>query len=235
MDVQMPDLDGLSATRTIRQRERASGASRVPIIALTAHAMAGDRERCLAAGMDDYVSKPVRPADLVQAVERIASGRGPQIPARPAPSDAMAAAEPDVFDAARLTDRIGGDRRLMRELVTIFQADAPAMMARIEAAAARGDADALRQAAHALKGAAGTIDATSTHAAAARIEDAARSGDVAAAAALVGDLTLEIARLDKAVRTSIRPKTHQVSRATRQKGSLHGPRRARSSHPRRRR
>jgi CheY-like chemotaxis protein len=72
MDVQMPDIDGLAATATIRQRERASG-TYVPIIAMTAHALKGDRERCLAAGMDDYVSKPLHPDDLVRAVERVAA------------------------------------------------------------------------------------------------------------------------------------------------------------------
>ncbi|HKV99247.1 MAG TPA: response regulator, partial [Vicinamibacterales bacterium] len=80
MDVQMPELDGLSATISIRQHERVAG-GRVPIVAMTAHAMTGDRERCLAAGMDDYLSKPIRPADLIVAVERIAArgARGPAI------------------------------------------------------------------------------------------------------------------------------------------------------------
>src|SRR5206468_8309808 len=77
MDVQMPELDGLSATVLIRQAERRTG-GHVPIVAMTAHAMAGDRERCIAAGMDDYVTKPLHPSELVDAVERGASpGRAP--------------------------------------------------------------------------------------------------------------------------------------------------------------
>ena len=74
MDVQMPELDGLSATVLIRQRERSAG-GHIPIVAMTAHAMSGDRERCLASGMDDYISKPLHPHELVEAVERAVGSR----------------------------------------------------------------------------------------------------------------------------------------------------------------
>jgi HPt (histidine-containing phosphotransfer) domain-containing protein len=206
MDVQMPDVDGLAATVIIRQRERASG-TRVPIIAMTAHAMSGDRERCLDAGMDDYLSKPVRPADLVAAVERITAGRlhrdggtGTRERAGQVAAGAQAVPADDVvFDADHAIARLGGDRKLLRELITIFRADAPSLIVAVRKAAAKGDAEALRRAAHTLKGALGTLDAMRAHRAAARLEDAARNGDLEAARLLLGELETELSDLHKAI------------------------------------
>jgi CheY-like chemotaxis protein/HPt (histidine-containing phosphotransfer) domain-containing protein len=208
MDVQMPDIDGLEATVTVRQRERATGAH-VPIIALTAHAMTGDRERCLAAGMDDYLTKPVRPIELVDAVERAAAD-GDTVKERKErkdrkenlalrPSRSSRSTNVAVFDAERLIARLNGDRRLMRELITIFRADAPTMMRRIKRAGSKRDADGLGKAAHALKGSLSTIGASSAQQAAAQLEAAARAGNVTHARTLIDALTTEISRLDKAL------------------------------------
>ena len=194
MDVQMPELDGLSATVLIRQRERSIGAH-VPIVAMTAHAMTGDRERCLAAGMDDYASKPLRPRELVEAVERAVQKRrsdASAVSSSSMPSDV-------VFDMTRARARLGGDRRLLRELITIFRAEAPALMTSIEKAASGADFEALRLAAHALKGAVGTLDAPRAFGAAARLEDAARHGDRSRIAAAIADLDNEMIALRRAI------------------------------------
>src|SRR5205085_12663664 len=113
MDVQMPVMGGIEATSAIRQEE--AGTDRhIPIIAMTAHAMAGDRERALQAGMDDYVSKPIRVEDLRNAIQRHA---------------------PAGLNTALLLDGVGGNRTLLRELVDVFVADAPKALARVKRAA----------------------------------------------------------------------------------------------------
>jgi CheY-like chemotaxis protein/HPt (histidine-containing phosphotransfer) domain-containing protein len=232
MDVQMPEIDGLAATVTIRRRERErSPDTRIPIIAMTAHAMVGDRERCISAGMDDYLSKPIRPTDLVAAVERIAAQRSPvahadvarvskarpNAPSNWPPDEPGPRANDVVFDVARARERLGGDRQLLRELITIFRADAPALMDRIRKAATAGNADALRRAAHALKGALGTLDAPRAYQAAIRVEETARSGDLSGARTLVDTLSAELARLGKALVASNRRPARKAARARKPK------------------
>jgi CheY-like chemotaxis protein len=112
MDVQMPEMGGFEATAAIRARET-EGGPRLPIIAMTAHAMKGDRERCLAAGMDAYLTKPLDSRKLCFIVEHIASGRAPM----------AETAIPDVSD--RVLARVGGDRELLAEISRLFVADAP--------------------------------------------------------------------------------------------------------------
>jgi two-component system, sensor histidine kinase and response regulator len=251
MDVQMPEVDGLTATVTIRQRERQSG-GHVPIVAMTAHAMSGDRERCLEAGMDDYLSKPVRPAELVQTVERLAGD--PAEAGRPAGGRADRAKRPagaamlpgnteqrpdSVFDIDHALARLGGDRRLFRELITIFSADSPQLMARVREAASQQDAEALRRAAHALKGALGTIDAPRACGAAARLEQSAQSGRLDESAALVDALAAELARLGRALASSTRAGAGKArpaaARKVSTKGGHHADQSRHAKHPRRRR
>jgi PAS domain S-box-containing protein len=147
MDVQMPEMDGLAATAAVRARERGSG-GHVPIVAMTAHAMEGDRERCLAAGMDGYVSKPVEAEGLVEAVETAAG----------------------TFDPSRAVARLGGDERLFGELLDLFLADLPPMLAEIRKAVDSSDADAIRRAAHTLKGSVANFAAPRPVEAARRLE-----------------------------------------------------------------
>jgi two-component system sensor histidine kinase/response regulator len=193
MDVQMPQMDGLAATASIRERERSAGAARVPIIAMTAHAMAGDRERCLAAGMDDYVAKPIHPRQLVEAIER----RG-AAPSSIEPAAATGAADEPVFDIEQMRTRCGGDERLVQELITILRRETPGRMAAIRKASRTGNTEALWRAAHALKGSLGTIGAPRAFRAVDSLEKAGRSAD-AGTAAVLADVEREMIALSKAL------------------------------------
>ena len=145
MDVQMPEMGGIEATIAIREHEAATG-GHVRIVAMTAHAMSGDRDRCLAAGMDGYLSKPIQQALLFQVVEQGSEGD--------------VSVPPAAIDAAGLLARVGGDQDLMRDVVRLFLEDCPVRLAAIRAAIIAGDMDGLRSAAHALRGAAGTLSAS---------------------------------------------------------------------------
>jgi two-component system sensor histidine kinase/response regulator len=190
MDGQMPEMDGFEAARAIRVWEKTIG-GHLPILALTAHAMKGDRERCLAAGMDEYLSKPIELDALVQAVEGAAPpSAGPDAPPVADPASS--------FDEEQALARTGGDRALLKEIIVLFRADATKTMRRIEGALRKHDAERLREAAHALRGSAATIGATGVREWARRLEQRAAAGDTDAGPALVATLRAELARLDQA-------------------------------------
>ena len=147
MDLQMPVMGGIDATVETRLRERGTG-RHVRIVAMTAHAMKGDRERCVDAGMDGYLSKPIDPSMLFAVVEQHAGGG-----VRPA------AARPMAFDEGALRRRLSGDRELMADVIGVFLEDLPLRLAAIKEAVTARNAEALRVAAHALKGAAGNLSA----------------------------------------------------------------------------
>ena len=167
MDVQMPEMDGLEATARIRERERRAG-GHTHIVALTAHAMAGDRERCLAAGMDGYLTKPVDPQALFEAVERSATGA---TPARTEPFEA-------VIDRTDLLRRLCGDQELLATVIALFLDDCPARLAAIKRAVEARDREGIRTAAHALKSAAATLSARGVAEAAHALEQMGASGDL---------------------------------------------------------
>ncbi|HWE35348.1 MAG TPA: response regulator [Isosphaeraceae bacterium] len=144
MDVHMPEMGGFEATAAIRAREAAVG-RRTPIVAMTAGAMIGDRERCLAAGMDGYVSKPVREADLWEAIAAV-------VPSRPA-ATAPEVEAPGLPPMDDLLGHFDGDGDLLGEIAALFVEDAPRLRAEIAAAVDRGDGPALQLASHTLKGA----------------------------------------------------------------------------------
>jgi two-component system, sensor histidine kinase and response regulator len=144
MDVQMPEMGGFEATARIREREQADG-TYTRIVAMTAHAMAGDRDRCIASGMDGYMTKPFNQSLLFEVVEEGSAG---------------AEAKPNALNREELMDRLGGDAELLAEVIDLFLADCPKRLADIKAAVDAGDGERLRTTAHALKGAAGTIAAT---------------------------------------------------------------------------
>jgi signal transduction histidine kinase/DNA-binding response OmpR family regulator len=193
MDVQMPVMGGFDATRAIRERERASG-GHTPIIAMTAHAMKGDRERCLDAGMDDYISKPIDSARLLSLVAQIGTSAVTMLP-EPASAAGGRACDIDAF-----IERVGGDVELAREMAVLFIPDAVRILESIGRAVEAGDAERLRQEAHALKGAAGNFGATQVVGGSSELEAMGRSGDLAAANAVLMALNLDAAQLLDALR-----------------------------------
>ena len=162
MDVQMPQLDGISAALAIREKEKRNG-GHVPIIALTAHAMAGDRERCFNAGMDGYLIKPIRPAALLQAIEGLHLG--------PEAAAATVEAGDAVLDQAALLDALSGDGVLLGELAGVFLRDCDGLMGEGRKAVARRDAAGLHAALHALTGMFSNLAAHAACELAARVQD----------------------------------------------------------------
>ena len=195
MDVQMPEMNGIDATRAIRAREQARG-GHVPIIALTAHAMAADRELCLRAGMDDYLTKPVSPVALAQTVERIVEQRTSDGKAQSSPGSGSSDA---VLDPAGALERVDGDRELLGEIIALFQEDVGPLVKELEAAVKARDAEGIMRAAHRLKGSVATFAAKPATAAAFRLETMGRDGDIGNVDAAFSDLQAELARLHPAL------------------------------------
>ncbi|MDA0184187.1 response regulator [Solirubrobacter phytolaccae] len=158
MDCQMPEMDGYAATAAIRSRE--AGTRRLPIVAMTAHAMKGDRERCLAAGMDDYLSKPLRPEELDAALERV-FGTGPGTVAEADAAGVPVAADPfdALVDDARMRVFRDDYPEIVDQLIELFVDSTPPLLAELRAGATAGDGEAVRQSAHKLKGSCQNIGA----------------------------------------------------------------------------
>ncbi len=179
MDVQMPGMDGFETTARIRARERGTG-RRLTIVAMTAYAMKGDRERCLEAGMDDYLAKPIRADRLYDIVDRAASN---EVPA---------------FDRAALLAALGGDADLAREVARLFLDRGPVLLAEIGAAVARADAPGLSRAAHTFKGVVAYLSAEAAETAE-TLEAMGQGGDVAGAASVQRALDDNVRRLRPAL------------------------------------
>ncbi|MHB8655160.1 MAG: response regulator [Terriglobia bacterium] len=180
MDIQMPDMDGFEATAAIRENEKSSG-KHLPIIALTAHAVKGDQERCLAAGMDGYISKPVHAEELYAAIEE-ALLTGPQAPERPPARQQPAEIIQDSkFDSAAILAGFDGDAGLMGEIAEMFLKDCPKLMEEIRAAIAQADAGKLEHAAHSLKGSVGNFGLRGAYETLLRLEAMGRADDLAQA------------------------------------------------------
>jgi len=189
MDVQMPEMDGFEATTAIRREEEKTG-RHIPIIAMTAYAMKGDRERCLAVGMDRYISKPVRAKELFESIEGVpATSVEPSSPA-PVPG-----AADGIFDEAEALSRVGNDRQLLGELAEVFLSESPRLLDAIRTAITNGDAYKLRIAAHSLKGAIDNFAAQAAYEAALRLEMLGRDGNLAEAEQACATLQKETDRL----------------------------------------
>jgi two-component system sensor histidine kinase/response regulator len=188
MDVEMPGIDGMEATRRIRER---LGAASPRIIAITANALPGDRERCLAAGMDDYLSKPIQLEALRAAIEQAgASAARPIESAVPAPA---AAAETIDWRRIESLKPFDADGSMVAGAIAAFLADAPGRIKAIYAAHGAGDAAGLASAAHALQGAAANIGAARLQQLLQAVESLAREGRLAGAGEPIGRLDAALA------------------------------------------
>ncbi len=198
MDVQMPEMGGLEATQLIREKEKSTG-GHLPIVAMTAHAMQGDRERCIAAGMDGYLAKPIDPKSFLQTVEGISQQvtqsetGGQQSKAHEGSADQARVGR--ALDVTALLEWFSGNRKLLRSIVKTFRDDCPQMMARIRSALAANDANLLADGAHALKGSVGNFGPTAALDTIREMEKIARQGKLDGAWELYATLEDEIALL----------------------------------------
>jgi CheY-like chemotaxis protein/HPt (histidine-containing phosphotransfer) domain-containing protein len=198
-DVQMPDMDGYELTAAVRNWE-SSTERRLPIVAMTAHAMKGIRERCLAAGMDDYVSKPIRDEELLAAIRRTVPARqefledtsnlqkqdtGELMPPREA-----------ALDEAAILDRVGGNREVLQQLIGVFYQDCNNYMDQLKAAIKRGNAQEVRSLAHTIKGMVSFFGVKSATNAAVKVEQAGIREELSAANQLFGALARELSQFE---------------------------------------
>ena len=216
MDVQMPEMSGFEATEAIRAHE--AGTRHLPIVALTAHAMQGDRERCLAAGMDGYLAKPIDVDEMIATVEHFANGEAGAASAERAEP---AAAPLTPFDERVALAYAGADRRLLKQVIKLFQSDAPGGMRNIARAIERQDGEALRMAAHALRGSLAAIGAAASAQAATDLEAIGRTGHFDAAADAQSSLVTHLNDLTVALTSAglvtarAAPKRSRATRASR--------------------
>jgi PAS domain S-box-containing protein len=189
MDVQMPEMDGLAATAALRERDKQTG-GHVPVVAMTAHAMKGDRERCLAAGMDAYVSKPLRIQELLDVLGSVVDRSADQNLPAEAPDGT-----PPLFDPEEMLTLAEGEMVLVQELVQVFLSQTPGLLREIARAVDGRDAPALERAAHKLRGSLNALAARPVAELAQALEQLGRSGDLAGAEATRSQLEQAIAAL----------------------------------------
>ncbi|HUK25158.1 MAG TPA: response regulator [Terriglobales bacterium] len=193
MDVQMPEMDGLTATQAIREMEKESG-QHMPIFAMTAYAMTGDRERCLQAGMDGYIAKPVRFSDIEKTLANV-SGTG-------APAPARAESEHPVWNRAEALERLSGDEELLRELCQIFLRESSTLVEKLHRALKANQPQEVQKAAHSLKGEVSYLAASNAAQIAKKLEEMGRQGNLTRAAEMIALLEQELARLSAAIQES---------------------------------
>ncbi len=208
MDMQMPVMDGIEATLRIRERERSVGGAHQPIVAMTANAMEGDRERCLAAGMDGYVSKPVKPEELFAAIAAAPGmrrglmatmpeeqGLAGSLPSAAGSIDRTTAGNDVIYNRAEVIERLGGDEELFSTLANMFVADSSGYCSMLEQALAGGDPSSVRREAHTIKGLLATFSDEKGTALAAQLEAMAKDGSLEMAGEVAGELLNAVRRL----------------------------------------
>jgi CheY-like chemotaxis protein len=196
MDVQMPEMDGMEATAAIRAREKGLG-THFPIIGVTAHAMKGDRERCLEGGMDGYVSKPIRPDYLISELARVVPGAARQQTGPNPASAQMNADSAAALDRSALLDRVEGDMDLLADIIDLFKEDSARQIAAIRDAIDTKQATLLKRAAHTLKGTCGNLGAPEAAATALELEKLAATGDLSRPHQILRSLEEQIQRAGK--------------------------------------
>jgi HPt (histidine-containing phosphotransfer) domain-containing protein len=182
-------MDGLAATGAIRESEKRTG-THLPIFAMTAHAMKGDREQCLAAGMDGYITKPVRFSDIQQTLAGVAT-------------DLRSVTSPVVtssWDRAAALDRVEGDEELLQDICRIFLDESPKLIARLQQAVEQGDPEEVSRSAHSLKGESGYLGAANVSQMAKQLETMGRDRELSQAPAVLEQLQKEMESLSSAVR-----------------------------------
>jgi len=189
MDIQMPTMDGFEATTTIREKEKAAG-GHIPIIAMTAHAMKGDRERCFEAGMDGYIAKPIRAKDLYETIETTAAKVWESQKQNDTISD-----EVEILDRDKILEQTGANEETLEEIVELFAAESAKLMKKIRDAISNKDASGLQRAAHTLKGSIRIFGAERAAAAALRLETMGRDKNMVDAEEAWQVLVKEIERL----------------------------------------
>jgi CheY-like chemotaxis protein len=197
MDIQMPVMDGVEATLRIRERERAPGARHLAIVAMTANAMQGDRERFLAAGMDGYVSKPVKPDELFAEIAVVLGAGATALLPPPV------VYEPHIYRRAEVLERMGGDEELFQTLAGMFVADSASYCSALEQALAAADAPTLQREAHTIKGLLATFSEDTGTALAQQLEESAKRGDLDKADVMAAGLVVAVKRLAAALSSEL--------------------------------
>jgi CheY-like chemotaxis protein/HPt (histidine-containing phosphotransfer) domain-containing protein len=203
MDVQMPEMDGFETTTAIREKEKETQ-MHIPIVAMTAHAMKGDRERCLAAGMDAYIPKPIRAKELLDLIERLTGTPGK-------PEDAAAASRPttDGPDVKAALELLEDDMDLFQEVLSQFLQESPQQMAALRAAVAGGREEEIERAAHRLKGSIANFAFPAAFHTAQKLEKCGKLQDLAGAKETFSLLERQVAQLQTALaefREKVAPK-----------------------------
>lgn len=199
MDIQMPEMDGLEATQRIRERERRAQLPPTPIVAMTAQAMIGDRERCLESGMDAYLVKPIHAKQLYETIDAILTNN-------PAPAEPLRniSLETHRIDLGSALHAVNGDHDLLRQIFAAFLEECPNLLKNIEAALARGDAPACQMAAHTLKGAVRTFGADNATRLSSDIELACKQGNLELARAAWPELSVEVEAIREELEQGLR-------------------------------
>jgi two-component system, sensor histidine kinase and response regulator len=208
MDIQMPGMDGLTATMKIREKEKSTHLH-MPIVAMTAHAMKGDRERCLAAGMDGYVSKPISSQELQAAIAGALRGRPDAGPSAGSKSQQEDAAPDKVipWDMGKTLEALGGDEKLLQEVIEIFLEEVPRHMASLRQAIAQGNAEATEIAAHTLKGELGYLGISEVSRKARELEEIGHKSDLRRAASIYTGFEAELSEVLTSIRKTMSTKS----------------------------
>jgi CheY-like chemotaxis protein/HPt (histidine-containing phosphotransfer) domain-containing protein len=205
MDVQMPEMDGLEAAAAIRDLE--AGGRRTPIIAMTAHAIPGYRERCLEAGMDDYVSKPIDAETLQKSIARLTEAAAPPAAGRTSQPEANSR----LPDLLRAFDQ---DWEFMREVVEVFFGDYPQQLAALRRAAEAGDGPVFRRSAHSLKGMLLNFQAEAAAQKALHLEHRGQAGELDGVGDLIDELAADLKRVEEELRALLSRASHETPSAS---------------------